>query len=77
MRWCIQNTKLLNIGESIIDLNGEQVRNYLVSRLEKKCSDFDETDTSRLEMVKCGANLVSDQKVVFSQQNQCAQAPDF
>jgi hypothetical protein len=31
------------------------------------CSDFDETITNRLEMVKSGANLVSDQKVDFSQ----------
>ena len=27
------------------------------------CSDFDETITNRLEMVKSGANLVSDKKV--------------
>ena len=30
-------------------------------------SDLDETGTSVLEMVKCGANLVSDIKVDFSQ----------
>ena len=34
---------------------------------KKKCSDFDGSGTSRLESIKCGANLVSDEKVDFSQ----------
>ena len=34
---------------------------------KKKCSDFDGSGTSRLETIKCGANLVSDKKVDFSQ----------
>ena len=33
---------------------------------KKKCSDFDETGCNRPESIKCGANLVSDEKVNFS-----------
>ena len=32
---------------------------------KKKLSDFDENGTNRLETIKSGANLSSDQKVIF------------
>ena len=38
---------------------------------KKKCSDFDGSGTSRLESIKCGANLVSDEKVDFSRKTDC------
>ena len=41
------------------------------------CSDFDVSGTSRLETIKCGANLVSDQKVGFSQNLHSQQNLDF
>ena len=44
---------------------------------KKKCSDFDGSGTSRLESIKCGANLVSDEKVDFSQKNLCDTIPVF
>ena len=69
--------KILNISVSIFSFRVSRLGFYLVSRLEKKCCFFDETGTNRLEMVKCGANLVSDQKVVFSQKHQCDQNPEF
>ena len=39
---------------------------------EKKCSDFDETGCNRPESIKCGANLVSDEKVDFSRKTSSA-----
>ena len=39
---------------------------------KKKCSDFDGSGTSRLESIKCGANLVSDEKVDFSRKTSSA-----
>ena len=44
---------------------------------KKRCSDFDESGTSRLESIKCGANLVSDEKVGFSPKNLTALIPVF
>jgi hypothetical protein len=46
---------------------GDQLlANLSIACGEKKCSDFDETITNRLEMPKSEANLVSDRKVDFS-----------
>ena len=36
-----------------------------MGRQKKKLSDFDENGTNRLETIKSGANLFSDQKVDF------------
>ena len=36
-----------------------------MGRQKKKLSDFDENGTNRLESIKSGANLFSDQKVDF------------
>jgi len=58
-----------------IHLNEIMISQLIV--LNSMLSDLDETGTTVLEIVKCGANLVSDRKVVFSQQNQCDQDPDF
>ena len=44
---------------------------------KKKCSDFDETGGNQPESIKCGANLVSDEKVDFSQKNLCDTIPVF
>ena len=38
-------------------------------RPKQKCSESPENGTNQLDIVKCGANLVSDQKVGFSQNN--------
>ena len=44
---------------------------------KKKCSDFDGSGTGVLESIYCGTNLVSDEKVDFSQNNLTAAIPLF
>ena len=46
-------------------------RFFLLKRPKQKCSESLENGTNQLDIVKCGANLVSDQKVLFSQNQPC------
>ena len=46
-------------------------RFFQSKRPKQKCSESPENGTNQLDIVKCGANLVSDQKVVFSQNQPC------
>ena len=61
MRWA--NKKKIDFWCAVSAVSSPDLD--LMGRQKKKLSDFDENGTNRLESIKSGANLSSDEKVDF------------